>query len=135
LPSLCPAAELILPQNRTAFYAAEAIEFAVAGLKKDDKATLGIVPRKKGLATIRHTFTGDGSTHGAVLPGNTLAPAEYNLTLDGKPAGKLTISSGIPISPLKLSATVNAPKTAGANFLVSNAFSFGLLDHRGQALE
>jgi hypothetical protein len=42
-----PGAELILPQNRTAFYCHEAIEVAVAGLAKGASTTLEFVPDLK----------------------------------------------------------------------------------------
>jgi hypothetical protein len=65
------------------------------------------------------------------MPRDALAPSAYTLSLDSKPAGKLTISTGLRTSPLMLSATVGNPKTAGANFLVGNTFVFGLLDAPG----
>jgi hypothetical protein len=126
------AAEVILPQNRTAFYCAEEIELAVAGLKKGEPATIEIVPAGKGLKPVSLKITGDGSTVLGVLPANALAPSAYTLRLDGKDAGKLTISSGVNVSPLLLSATVGNPKEAGANFFLGNAFGFGLLDHEGK---
>jgi hypothetical protein len=136
LPTSLDAAELILPQNRTAFYCSEPIELAVAGLKKGEAATLEFVPAGKGLKAVSVKVTGDGSTVAGVLPDNTLAPSAYTLRLDGKDAGKITVSSGVNVSPLLLSATVGNPKQAGANFFLGNAFGFGLLDPQGKpALE
>src|SRR5262245_12803000 len=136
LAAPCTAAELILPQNRTAFYFTEsndpAVEFAIAGIGKGEKAKLELIPATKGLKTLSFEITGDGSTVLARLPGGVLAPSDYELKLDGKAAGKLTISSGVHASPLYLSATVGKPKTAGANFFLGNAFGFGLLDQNGQ---
>jgi hypothetical protein len=132
LAAPCAAAELILPQNRNAFYSAEPIEFAVAGLKKDEKAKLELTPATKGLKALSFEIVGDGGTVLAILPGGALAPSVYDLKLDGKAAGKLTVSSGVNVSPLYLSATVSKPKTAGANFFLGNAFGFGLLDQNGQ---
>jgi hypothetical protein len=126
------AAELILPQNRTAFYADEAVEVAVAGLKNGEPTRLEFVPAGKGLRPVSFPVVGDGSTVVARVPAGTLAPAAYRLRLGGKDAGALTVSSGVNVSPLGLSATVGNPKTAGANFLVGNAFSFGLLDPQGR---
>ncbi len=126
------AAELILPQNRTAFYCSEEIELAVAGLKKGEAVTIELVPAGKGLKPVALKVVGDGSTVAGILPANALAPALYTLRLEGKEAGKLTISSGVNVSPLLLSATVGNPKEAGANFLLGNAFGFGMLDHLGK---
>jgi hypothetical protein len=136
------AAELILPQNRTAFYSApvsragvtfpgEVIEFAIAGLKKDEKTTLEIVPVAKGLRSLSFEVKGDGSTILASLLAESLAPSSYTLKLGGKDAGTIHISSGVTTSTMLLSATVGNPKTAGSNFLLGNAFGFGLLDAKG----
>jgi hypothetical protein len=62
LAAPCGAAELVLPQNRTAFYSAERIELAVAGLKKDEKAKLESVPATKGLKTLSFDVVGDGDS-------------------------------------------------------------------------
>jgi hypothetical protein len=132
IPSPLPAAELILPQNRTAFYCSEPIELAVAGLKKDEAATVEFVPNNKGLKVVSIKITGDGSTVAGVLPTLALAPSAYTLRLNGKDAGKITISSGVNNSPMLLSATVGSPKEAGANFFLGNAFGFGLLDPQGR---
>jgi hypothetical protein len=130
-PAPAGAAELVLPQNRTAFYAAEPIELAVAGLKKGESAAVELVPAGKGLRSVSLALTGDGSTVLATLPANALAPSDYTVRLAGKDAAKLSVSSGVNVSPLLLSATVGNPKTAGANFLLGNAFSFGVLDPPG----
>src|SRR5207253_9874969 len=52
--------------------------------------------------------------------------------LDGKNAHTITVSSGVNVSTMLLSATVNNPKTAGSNFFLGNAFGFGLLDANGR---
>src|SRR6478672_3592293 len=102
LAAPCGAAELILPQNRNAFYANEPIEFAVAGMKQGDKVKLELTPATKGLKPLSFEVKADGGTVLAVLPGGTLAPSEYDVKLDGKAAGKLTVSSGVNVSPLYL---------------------------------
>jgi hypothetical protein len=56
------AAELILPQDRTAFYCDEAVEVAGAGLGNGATALVELAPRKTGLATLRSEVKGDGST-------------------------------------------------------------------------
>jgi hypothetical protein len=128
------AAELILPQNRTAFYADEPIELAVAGLKKGETTALEVLPATKRLTPLKFAVRGDGSTVLAVLPGGSLAPAAYTLRLGDKPAGKFTIASGVNVSPLLLSQTAGNPKAGGGNFIVGNAFGFGLLDGNGRPL-
>lgn len=126
------AAELILPQNRSAFYSSEPIEFAVAGLAKGKSATLALVPQGKGAQPLSFRLDGDGSTLLAVLPAHALAPSAYVLRLDGKDAHKITVSSGVNVSTMLLSQTVSDPRTAGGNFFLGNAFSFGLLDRVGR---
>jgi hypothetical protein len=126
------AAELILPQNRTAFYSTEPVELAVAGLKKGEKTALDIVPASKGLKTHSFPVPGNGSTVLAVLPAGALAPSAYTLRLGGKDAGKITVSAGGDPDTVLMSATVGNPRQAGANFLLGNAFGFGLLDPLGQ---
>src|SRR2546423_610775 len=120
LAAPCGAAELILPQNRNAFHANEPIEFAVAGLKQGDRSKLELTPATKGLKALSFEVKADGGTVLAILAGGTLAPSEYEVKLDGKAAAKLTVSSGVNVSPLYLSATVGKPKTAGANFFLGN---------------
>jgi hypothetical protein len=56
------AAELVLPDNRNAYYASEPVEIAVAGLDRGATATVEIAPDGRGLAPLRFRLTGDGST-------------------------------------------------------------------------
>src|SRR4051794_17664186 len=100
----CPAgaAELILPQNRTAFYPSEGVEVAVASLRKGEAVKLAFVPAGKGLKPVTFDVTGDGSTVVAVVPPGALAPTAYTIRLGDKDAGKITVSSGVNISPMLL---------------------------------
>src|SRR5262249_58391692 len=66
-----------------------------------------------------------------VLPPLALAPNLYAVKLDGKDAGKLTVTTGVPRSTMLLSQTSTRPPDGGANFILGNAFSFGLLDPKG----
>ena len=128
------AAELILPQNRGAFYCDEPIEVAVAGLGKEATALVEFAPKKAGLSPLRFEVKGDGSTPVVVLPPRALAPSAYAVRLDGKEVAQLTISGGVNVSTMLLSQTVADPKAAGGNFIVGNAFGFGLTDGQGQPL-
>src|SRR5262245_61177619 len=112
------AAELILPENRTAYASAEPVRFAVAGLKKGEKATVEFVPAKKSLTALKVEFKGEVGTLLAALPGFALAPDSYVLRLDGKPAGTLTVASGVNLSTMYFSQTVADPKRAGGNFFL-----------------
>ena len=128
------AAELIFPQNRNAFYCDEPIEVAVAGLGKEAAALVEFAPKKAGLSPLRFEVKGDGSTPVVVLPPRALAPSEYTVRLDRKDVAKITISSGVNVSTMLLSQTVADPRAAGGNFIVGNAFGFGLLDGKGLPL-
>src|SRR5262249_25025618 len=128
------AAELIFPQNRSAFSCEESIEVAVASLGKGATAVVELVPTRAGLTSLRFEVQGDGSTPVVALPPRALAPSEYSVRLDGKEAAKLTVASGVNVSTMLLSQTVGDPKAASGNFIVGNAFSFGLLDPQGQPL-
>jgi hypothetical protein len=130
-PAVTSAAELILPQNRGAFYASETIEFAVAGLARGATAQLALVPEGATLAPVALPVAGDGTTVTVVLPGNSLAPATYAVQLDGKAVAKLTVTTGVYQSPMLVSQT-GPLREGGANFVLGNAFSFGLLDAQGQ---
>ncbi len=68
--------ELILPQNRDAFYADESIELAVAGLNRGQTATIRLTPQRTpgGAAACEINLDGDGSTVVDVLPPLFLAP-------------------------------------------------------------
>jgi hypothetical protein len=126
------AAELIFPQNRTAFYCDEPLELALAQLPNGATALVEFVPRRAGPASVRFEVKGDGSTPALTLPRRSLAPAEYDVRLDGKQTARITISSGVNRSPMLFSQTIADPKAAGGNFFVGNAFSFGLFDPKGQ---
>lgn len=128
------AAEVIFPQNRNAYYCDEPIEVAVAGLGKEATALVEFAPRKAGLSPLRFEVKGDGSTPVLVLPPRALAPSEYAVRLDRKEVAKITVSSGVNVSTMLLSQTVADPRAAGGNFIVGNAFGFGLLDNQGQPL-
>ena len=134
LSSNARAAELLMPQNRGAFYSDEAIEIAVADLPAGRKAQVEFVP-DKGARTLTLPVTGQGPTVTAVLPPRALAPGEYSIRLDGKDAGKLSIASGVLSSTMLTSQTAGGMKEAGANFILSNAFSFGLLGPDGLPLK
>src|SRR5262245_22900950 len=100
------AAELVLPQGRGAFYFADEVEVAVAGLKKGEETTLEFLPSARGVKPVSFELTGDGSTLLAVLAGGTLAPGEYTVRLDGKEGKKITVSPNVRTSPMLLSGTV-----------------------------
>jgi hypothetical protein len=125
------APELILPQNRNAFYADETIELAVAGLGAGPRATVQVAPSEPTLGALTLSFGSDRPT--LALPPNSLAPGKYTLKLDGARAAELTVVSGINRSTLLLTSLRYAQALAGtgANFLVGNAFQFGLLDQNG----
>ena len=129
------AAELVLPQGKGAFYAGEAIELAVAGLDQDATATLELVPQGDGgLGAVSLLVQGDGSTVTFVLPPMTLAPGKYAVRLDGRPSPvELVVSSGVNISTMLLSQSANLEdvKPSGGNFILGNAFVFGLIGPDG----
>lgn len=127
------AAEVLLPQNRVAFYSDEPIEFAVAGLNKGETSKLELTP-DKGASTLSFAVQGDGSTMLAVLPPNALAPGAYSVRLDGKDASKISVASGVLASTMLTSQSSGGMKEAGADFILGNAFSFGQMDANGQPL-
>ena len=124
--------ELILPASRNAYFTAEPIPMAVAGLPGGATATVEIVPQKPGADPVRFRVTGDGSTQTVTVPPFALAPNSYLLKLAGKDAGKLTITTGVRRSTMLVSQTSMVPPDGGANFILGNAFSFGILDPQGQ---
>ncbi|HEX7376217.1 MAG TPA: hypothetical protein VF278_03850, partial [Pirellulales bacterium] len=130
------AAELLLPQNRNAFFSREPIEIAVAGMPAGGTAKLEVAPADARLTPLLFEVKSDGATALVALPPYTLAPGDYLLRLDGKEAQKLIIASGTNVSPMLLSQTMglNALKKSSANFVLGNAFSFGLLTPDGKPL-
>src|SRR5437867_1369907 len=81
---LAHSAELLLPANRSAYFAHEAIEIAVTGLAKGQTAAVELTPMKPGAMTVKFAVTGDGSTVLVSLPPRSLTPNEYTIKLDGK---------------------------------------------------
>lgn len=134
--SLTAAAELVLPENRNTYFAREAVEIAVAGLPAGTAAKVEFVPKQETVGVLLCELLGDGSTVVAKLPPYSLTPGEYTLKLDGKEAASLKIASGTNVSTMLLSQTIgwNDLQKAGANFVLGNSFSFGLLTPDGKAL-
>ena len=120
------AAELLFPQERSAFYSHEPVELAVAGLADGAKAAVELVPSVAGNGSLKFEVAGPGTKTVEVTAGS-LAPDVYSVKLDGNEVAKLTVSSGIVDSTMLVSQTAafHELKAGGANFFLSNAFSFG----------
>jgi hypothetical protein len=131
VPLFASAAEIILPQNRQAYYSGEPIEIAVAGLAKGQTAAVELTPEKPGATSVKFEAKGDGGTLTFVLPPRALAPNVYAIKLDGQEATKLTISTGVPRSTMLVAQTSTRAPEGGANFVLGNAFSFSHLDPQG----
>ena len=132
------AQELILPQNRGAFYAEEQIEIAVADLVSGTTATVEFAPQGSIALPLRFNVSGDGSTITIALPPFALAPARYNVRLNGRGNGIVTVVSGVSPSTALLSQSglpLEELRQAGANFVVGKAFTFGLLGPGGSLPE
>jgi hypothetical protein len=127
------AAEIILPEGRNAIYSAEPLEIAVSGLAKDAAAAVKLLPKTPGLAALEFSVKGEDAASLVRLPAFALAPGEYTLQLDGKEAGKLTVASGVNLSPMLLSQTGGAKPLQ--NFIVGNSFGWGLTDNNGLPLK
>jgi hypothetical protein len=127
------AQEVILPQNRAAYFSSEGIELAVAGRGKE-AVVVELVPQQPGATRVKFSVAPDGLTATYALAPQALAPNVYAIKLNGKDAGKLTITTGVPRSSMLVSQSSTRPPEGGANFILGNAFSFGLLDGKGQAL-
>lgn len=125
------AAEILLPQNRQAYYSGEPIEIAIAGLPKDQSAAIELAPEKPGASPVKFDIKGDGTTLVFVLPPRALGPNMYSLRLDGKEAAKLTVSTGVQRSTMLVAQTSTRAPEGGANFVLGNAFSFSHLDPQG----
>jgi hypothetical protein len=126
------AADIVWPQNRAAFYADESIELAVASLPAGASCTVTLVPADAKLRPVTITAKGDGTSLLFVLPPYALAPSKYAVHLDGKAVGNLTVSAGVQPTTMLVSQT-GPLREGGANFIVGNAFSFGLLTPDGKA--
>ncbi|HVX15057.1 MAG TPA: hypothetical protein VHC22_27950 [Pirellulales bacterium] len=134
---IVPASELVLPQNRNAYLCREPIELAVAGLPAGGTAKIELVPKDAGATVVAFELKGDGSTVLVTLPPYALSAGEYALRLDGNDSGqKLVLAGGTNVSPMLLSQTIgwNDLKRSGANFVLGNAFAFGLLTPDGKPL-
>ncbi len=125
------AAEVILPAKRAAYYAHERIELAVAGLEAG--AAVDITLAAAGAEPVRFTVTGDGGTQVLSLPPNSLAPGTYAVQVGDQSAAKTTlhISRGVWPSTMLVSQT---GKEGYKNFILANAFNFGIHGPDGQPL-
>ena len=127
------AADIVWPQNRAAFYADESIELAVASLPAGAACTVTFVPADPKLRPVTIQAKGDGTSLLFVLPPYALAPSKYAVQLDGKTVGNLTVSAGVQPSTMLVSQIGGPYREAGANFILGNAFNFGLLTPDGTA--
>lgn len=124
------AAEVVLPQNRTAYFVAEPVELAVAGLAKGAQAEVALVPQGKA-AELKFRVQGDGGTVAVRIPPYTLAPATYQVAVDGQATNaSILVARGVRNSTMFTSQTISPAQLAatGGNFAVSNAFSYGILN-------
>ena len=135
LAASLPAADALLPFERTAYYTSEPIEIAVVGLSKAATATVEIIPQAAGRSgLVAWTVTGDGGTVNAVVPPFSLAPGKYVIKVDGQKPLPLTVSSGVVPSTMLVSQTSTTAPAGGANFHLTNAFDFGRLDAAGMPM-
>src|SRR5687767_14453445 len=115
-----PAAEVVLPQSRNAYYANESIDLAVAGLPKGERAQVELTPPQgSGLSPCKFDLEGDGGTVTVQLPPLALAPGVYAIRLGGQETPeKLTIVTGIPDSTMLFSQTgrLEEVREVGGNF-------------------
>lgn len=136
LASTSPAAEVILPQGKAAFYSDEAIEIAVTGLEKGAAAAVELSPPEgAGLSLLKFNVTGDGAAVNHALPPLALAPGVYTIRLDGQETPqKITVVSGVNFSTMLFSQVMAAEevKAIGGNFSIGNAHGFGLYTPDGQ---
>ena len=126
------AAELLLPQNRSAFFSEEAIEISVVDLPKDAVGAVQLIPATPGAQPLAFTVTGDGTTMTLALPPHALAPGSYTMQLDGRAGGKFTVSSGVWQSTMFVTQAGN--NKAFSNFILGNLFGPGLVE-KGQPME
>ena len=131
------SAEVVLPQGKTAFYADEAIEIAVAGLPKDAAAEVELRPAADAAALepVKFSVKGDGGTVNHALPPLALAPASYTVRVDGQDTPhKITVVSGVGDSTMLFTQVIGAEevRATGGNFVVGNADGFGLYTGDGK---
>lgn len=128
------AAAIVFPQTRNAYHVGEPIEIAVTELGAGASAKVEIVPAKEGVAPLAFEAVGDGGAATYRIPAFSLAPGSYTVKIDGKPQReRLTIARGVHRSTMYVSQTMRANTLAksGGNFVLSNAFTFGLLERDG----
>lgn len=125
------AAEVILPDERSAYYSEEPIEFAVAGLKLGQSATLKITPQGESTAKPVDIQVSAKAT-AMKLPPYALAPGKYLISANGDGSVTLTIASGVNDSTMLVSQTSVRAPGGGANFILGNSFIWGRLTREGQ---
>jgi len=127
-------AEIVLPQDRTAYYADEAFELAVAGLAQGAAASVELVSRDPALAPLKFQVSGDGAAVNTLIPAGSLARGVYAIHLDGKDTKvSVTIAAGVADSTMLVSQTDRAEslRPGGANFAIASVPGQGLLGPDG----
>jgi len=133
VPQTSPAAEIILPEMRKAYYASESIELAVTGANAVVSIQIG--PKFEGAQPVELQYP--AGTTSLVIPPYMLAPGQYGIKLDGVDTSVvLTVASGLHTSEMLLSQTTgwDQLKSSGSNFIVGNSFSWGVVGPDGAPL-
>jgi hypothetical protein len=104
----------------------------VAGLAKDEKTTLRLIPSVSGdrspAETVEIPLRGDGSSVHLVIPPHALVPCVYEIRLDERPQKqKLIVGHGVPNSTTRISQVDKPLSEAGGNMAVGNLFNAGLV--------
>ena len=115
VPGRC--GEIVLPQGRSAFYADEAIELAVAGLARGQAATIAMVPQGEGAGA----GTPGGPGRGGWLDGRGGAAAAVprprhlrgHARRQAGSAGPLIVSAGVNDSTMLITQTIEHRAGAG----------------------
>ena len=135
LPVLAQAVVLVWPENRSVYYADEAIKMAFNGIEAEEDLYLAISEVKNANRRFVDASIPKDATFVSFKP-YSFAPGVYDVSVYApggglQKLGQMTVASGIHQSTMLVSQTANG----WSNFAVSNAFSFGLLDGNGEPVK
>ena len=130
IPIIAQAISVVWPNNRDVYFSNDVVEISFSELEDGIDYFVTISPAGKGINKIDRITVNSNTTFLSFLP-YTFAPGEYDITVDGQRLSKMTIVSGVHQSSMLVSQT---DSSGWGNFIVSNAFQFGLLNNQNEPI-
>ncbi|MCM8802719.1 MAG: hypothetical protein NC827_05365 [Candidatus Omnitrophica bacterium] len=127
---------MFFPNLRKAYYSNEEIEISLTDIR-DEKIKIEIIPTIDQQKPVNIDLNIKDKSVSLKFPPYSFSPGKYIILINGVKKGELIVSSGIIDSETFVSQVDNIErlKEGGGNFIVGNAFSFGIIDDGKPSLD